>query len=82
MRSFWEMRGAALSLVHFRKPIRAWAHEHLVSPRQPLHAHLQRRFVLRTRGAHRAADGIFGHVNKKLSGLAGFYMAGQWVEPG
>jgi phytoene dehydrogenase-like protein len=25
---------------------------------------------------------FFGHVSKKLSGLKGFYMAGQWVEPG
>jgi phytoene dehydrogenase-like protein len=28
------------------------------------------------------ADTIMGHVPKKLSGLDGFYMAGQWVEPG
>jgi phytoene desaturase len=28
------------------------------------------------------ADSLFGHVSKKLGGLAGFYMAGQWVEPG
>jgi phytoene dehydrogenase-like protein len=33
MRSFWEMRGAVGSLVHFRKPIAAWAREHLESPR-------------------------------------------------
>lgn len=25
---------------------------------------------------------MFGHVRKKLAGLSGFYMAGQWVEPG
>jgi phytoene dehydrogenase-like protein len=25
---------------------------------------------------------MFGHVKKVLPGLAGFYMAGQWVEPG
>jgi phytoene dehydrogenase-like protein len=25
---------------------------------------------------------LFGHVKKKMSGLEGFYMAGQWVEPG
>jgi phytoene desaturase len=25
---------------------------------------------------------LFGHVRKKLAGLSGFYMAGQWVEPG
>lgn len=25
---------------------------------------------------------FFGHVSKKLRGLDGFYMAGQWVEPG
>ena len=25
---------------------------------------------------------LFGHVKKKLAGLDGFYMAGQWVEPG
>jgi len=29
-----------------------------------------------------SAESIFGHVNKRLAGLAGFYMAGQWVEPG
>jgi phytoene dehydrogenase-like protein len=29
-----------------------------------------------------SADAFFGHVKKKLSGLEGFYMAGQWVEPG
>jgi len=27
-------------------------------------------------------DSFFGHVEKKLRGLDGFYMAGQWVEPG
>jgi phytoene dehydrogenase-like protein len=27
-------------------------------------------------------DTLFSHVKKKLSGLEGFYMAGQWVEPG
>jgi phytoene desaturase len=27
-------------------------------------------------------DGFFGHVPKVLPGLDGFYMAGQWVEPG
>jgi phytoene dehydrogenase-like protein len=25
---------------------------------------------------------FFGHLDKKLHGLDGFYMAGQWVEPG
>ena len=25
---------------------------------------------------------MFGHIRKTLPGLAGFYMAGQWVEPG
>jgi phytoene dehydrogenase-like protein len=25
---------------------------------------------------------MFGHVKKTLAGLGGFYMAGQWVEPG
>jgi phytoene dehydrogenase-like protein len=29
-----------------------------------------------------SSDGFFGHVSKKLRGLDGFYMAGQWVEPG
>jgi phytoene desaturase len=29
-----------------------------------------------------SAGGTFGRVNKKLAGLEGFYMAGQWVEPG
>jgi phytoene dehydrogenase-like protein len=29
-----------------------------------------------------SGDTFFGHVKKKLSGLEGFYMAGQWVEPG
>jgi len=33
MRSLWELRGAAGSLVHFRKPIGVWAREHLKSPR-------------------------------------------------
>ncbi len=28
------------------------------------------------------AASVFGHVKKKLRGLDGFYMAGQWVEPG
>lgn len=28
------------------------------------------------------ADFLRGHVDKKLAGLDGFYMAGQWVEPG
>ena len=27
-------------------------------------------------------EAMFGHVKKVLPGLAGFYMAGQWVEPG
>jgi phytoene dehydrogenase-like protein len=27
-------------------------------------------------------DAMFGHVKKVLPGLSGFYMAGQWVEPG
>jgi phytoene dehydrogenase-like protein len=27
-------------------------------------------------------DSFFGGVKKKLRGLEGFYMAGQWVEPG
>jgi len=27
-------------------------------------------------------DSMFGHIRKTLPGLAGFYMAGQWVEPG
>jgi phytoene dehydrogenase-like protein len=29
-----------------------------------------------------SATAFFGHVQKTLPGLAGFYMAGQWVEPG
>jgi phytoene dehydrogenase-like protein len=28
------------------------------------------------------AEGIFGHVRKKLPGPEGLYLAGQWVEPG
>ena len=28
------------------------------------------------------ADSMFNHVKKTLTGLGGFYMAGQWVEPG
>lgn len=28
------------------------------------------------------ADSLFSHVSKKLQGISGFYMAGQWVEPG
>jgi phytoene dehydrogenase-like protein len=28
------------------------------------------------------ADAFTGRIGKKLSGLDGFYMAGQWVEPG
>jgi phytoene dehydrogenase-like protein len=27
-------------------------------------------------------ESLFAHMRKKLSGLEGFYMAGQWVEPG
>ena len=27
-------------------------------------------------------DAFFSHINKRLRGLDGFYMAGQWVEPG
>jgi phytoene dehydrogenase-like protein len=27
-------------------------------------------------------ESVFGHVNKTLAGLGGFYLAGQWVEPG
>lgn len=27
-------------------------------------------------------DAFFGHIDKRLPGLSGFYMAGQWVEPG
>jgi phytoene dehydrogenase-like protein len=27
-------------------------------------------------------ESMFGHIKKTLPGLAGFYMAGQWVEPG
>jgi phytoene dehydrogenase-like protein len=33
LESFWEMRDAIPSLVHFRKPIGAWTQEHLVNPR-------------------------------------------------
>lgn len=29
-----------------------------------------------------SADAMFGHVDKRLRGLDGFYMCGQWVEPG
>lgn len=29
-----------------------------------------------------SSDAAFGHVHKVLDGLAGFYLAGQWVEPG
>jgi phytoene dehydrogenase-like protein len=29
-----------------------------------------------------SSDAAFGHISKVLDGLAGFYMAGQWVEPG
>jgi phytoene dehydrogenase-like protein len=29
-----------------------------------------------------SAQGFFGHVKKRLAGLDGFYMGGQWVEPG
>ncbi|HKQ69808.1 MAG TPA: NAD(P)/FAD-dependent oxidoreductase [Polyangiaceae bacterium] len=29
-----------------------------------------------------SSESLFGHVSKKLRGLDGFYMAGQWVEPG
>jgi len=27
-------------------------------------------------------EDLYGHVHKKLRGLEGLYMAGQWVEPG
>ena len=33
-------------------------------------------------GWHPNTSSLFGHVSKKLPGLAGFVMAGQWVEPG
>lgn len=29
-----------------------------------------------------SGESFFAHVNKTLAGLRGFYMAGQWVEPG
>lgn len=29
-----------------------------------------------------SASAAFGHVHKRLPGLSGFYMAGQWLEPG
>lgn len=29
-----------------------------------------------------SANALFGHVPKRLPGLAAFYLAGQWVEPG
>ena len=29
-----------------------------------------------------SAEALFGHVKKTLPGLGGFFMAGQWVEPG
>ena len=29
-----------------------------------------------------SSEGFFGHIRKKLPNLQGFYMAGQWVEPG
>jgi phytoene dehydrogenase-like protein len=28
------------------------------------------------------AESLFGHVRKELTGVAGLYLAGQWVEPG
>ena len=28
------------------------------------------------------SESFFGHVQKKLPGLHGLYLAGQWVEPG
>ena len=28
------------------------------------------------------SESLFGHVSKKLAGLSGLYLAGQWVEPG
>lgn len=31
--------------------------------------------------AHRS-EHLYGHIHKKLKGLTGLYMAGQWVEPG
>jgi phytoene dehydrogenase-like protein len=33
-------------------------------------------------GWMRRGESFFGHVKKTLTGLRGFYMAGQWVEPG
>jgi phytoene desaturase len=29
-----------------------------------------------------SASSLLSHVQKRLPGLSGFYMAGQWVEPG
>jgi phytoene dehydrogenase-like protein len=29
-----------------------------------------------------SSGSLFGQIDKRLSGLRGFYMAGQWVEPG
>ena len=33
LRSFWEMRGALPTLIHYRKPIGEWTRDHLQSPR-------------------------------------------------
>jgi phytoene dehydrogenase-like protein len=41
LRSFWEMRSALGTFVHFRKPLRAWAADHLTSePLQRLFTHI------------------------------------------
>jgi phytoene dehydrogenase-like protein len=33
-------------------------------------------------GWYPTPEAFFGHIDKRLPGLRGFYMAGQWVEPG
>jgi phytoene dehydrogenase-like protein len=58
-------------------------HVRMTDVATPLTFHRQARSW---RGAYEGwmpnAASLFGHVPKRLSGLAGFYMAGQWVEPG
>lgn len=73
LHTFWEMRGAAPALLHFRKPLGQWAKEHLASPR------LQRLF---TRMFPESAPALFmlmvlgylerGYLSRPVGGTAAF----------
>lgn len=73
LRALWDMRSAVGPLVHFRKPVGAWAREHLESPR------LQRLF---TRLFPETAPALFvllvlgylerGYLSRPVGGTAAF----------